>query len=343
MQAPLLTCDYLLSPARCEPHQVGEVVMNLVDYVKSNDVLGLNHRLEINITQKLMDAKLYPCEQLFKQNFGHGGEEHIFDARDVAKLVNRILTRGEEFEYENERIWDLENKLINPEFLGANRERCEQLNHVVETVAMFNEFEKSEIAVLHFCQLNAFESVTISGTLVEAEPVPNCALPTDVSKTVAIYQDYRRYLAEVTEAALLTDSVECAHMFHEALYCVMLSEHYKKTGSVSQIRRDSFGIGRNFISSLRVNQCLPGDRYGSVCLASILAVLCADNTYEIKVFGINEQSKEPRTHGEFSAYRSHITKGAVGLRLMFWKRNDGFIELANVGPKQELKIESPSR
>lgn len=38
------------------------------------------------------------------------------------------------------------------------------------------------------------------------------------------------------------------------------------------------------------------------------------------------------------AFRTHLTKKGIGLRLMFWKKQNGTIEFANIGDKDELEI-----
>jgi hypothetical protein len=59
------------------------------------------------------------------------------------------------------------------------------------------------------------------------------------------------------------------------------------------------------------------------------------NEFRERVDGNAKQRK--REDGAL-AFRTHLTKKGVGLRLMFWRHTDGTIEFANIGGKGELLI-----
>ena len=63
---------------------------------------------------------------------------------------------------------------------------------------------------------------------------------------------------------------------------------------------------------------------------------------EVKPFREDErpQSRQRRRPSDGAlAFRTHLTEGKEGFRLMYWKVGDKCIEFTNVGPKWELKIE----
>lgn len=340
MQAALISYDFLLAPAYCEPDNIEYRVMSLIEYAQSMSALNKQPLLEIDAISKLIVAGKYPCENLFNNNLSRA-EEIIYTGKDVARVVNTILTRGEDFIYENERLWDCVDKSLIPSFVGIDRHRINELEEMVEGVSICNELESRNISILHFCPVNSFSETEFAATLTMVEPAPKLPLPHTFKKTMKMFTDYRQYLASIPYEELLLNDPENVHLIREAIYCGTLHALKQRGVSLTHVNPTSFGLGAEFVSSLKANQCLLGQKFGGVCLSCIIAVLSDDPSYEINMFTKTDKREEQRTHGEYKAFRAHISKGGVGLRLMFWRRDDSYIELANVGPKQELKIELP--
>ncbi len=106
-----------------------------------------------------------------------------------------------------------------------------------------------------------------------------------------------------------------------------------------------FAVGSEFWASLLRVRAGPNSQHGRLVLDTCARVILAIPKYELKPFfgkassrhGSTEQSRR-RTDSAL-AERTHIAKGHEALRLMVWRRASGMVELANVGPKNELAIE----
>ncbi len=106
-----------------------------------------------------------------------------------------------------------------------------------------------------------------------------------------------------------------------------------------------FRVGRNFLDSLRRNQGIGGGKFGTTTLDC-----CAHLVAGIEKYRIGPIKRKSRAKGKglvpvqrnpdgAAGRRTHISKSNEGMRLMFWQLDDGIVEFANIGPKNELIIE----
>lgn len=100
-----------------------------------------------------------------------------------------------------------------------------------------------------------------------------------------------------------------------------------------------FVVGDQFISSAERWQAGSGGAYASVTLETCARVV-ANVEAEIQPFRSSTASTAPQRVREdgASAFRIHLSKAKVALRLMLWRLPDGRWEFANVGGKNELWI-----
>lgn len=345
MQSVLISCDFLLAPAYCSTENIENTVINLVEFTQSMDALKKQPLLEINAMQKLLDRDDFPCESLFNKNISRNLEKKddaIYTGKDIARIVNKILSCGIDFDYESTMLWDCDKKNISPTFSGKCDDRVKELEKIIEEVSIYSEIENVEMSILHFCEKDIFKSVDFSATINTTEPEISLKLPHTFTKTTKLFSDYRHHLADMpTSIHLVNENSEIATI-KEIIYCEALAGLHRRGESLKNISFNNFEIGHSFLASLKNNQCLYGQKFFGPCLASIVSALTNDPAYEISIFSKSEKPEEQRSHGEFYGYRCHVTKGGPALRLMFWRKKDGFIELANVGPKHELKIEMPN-
>jgi len=102
-----------------------------------------------------------------------------------------------------------------------------------------------------------------------------------------------------------------------------------------------FEIGNGFVQSLHT--CGAGSRhdYAMVTIESCARIVLGIPKNDIDEFRESAKAtakQRSRTEDGALAFRTHLTKKGVGLRLMFWRRPDATIEFANIGPKGELVI-----
>ena len=158
-------------------------------------------------------------------------------------------------------------------------------------------------------------------------------LPVDIVGEVRAISHMRDFLS-ADAAYRFWQNAETAEDLHFAITIAALAL-LKEAGRECEIANlRPFTIGPLFLESLRVCQCFGAGRFASAALtlcAQLVARLCQR---PIGVFGRPQQD---RSFDDLLGWRVHLTKGAEGLRLMFW--GDGkIVEFANVGVKHELEI-----
>lgn len=340
MHTAVMTCDFLLAPARCIAEEIETRVSDLAAYAQSTQIHGIRPLLERDAVERMIDAGNYPSDGLFKKNLAKV-EEPIYAVKDVCRVVSSILDNAEYFLYSDRRLWDIENAKLDPEFCGLTPARKKEIFELIEEVAVCNELESLQFSILHYCDKNIFPEVEFGGTFKEIVPFVEGRVPSAFLKKVKLFNGYKNYLTFLNVQDLLLNDPENLDLIKECLYLGSLCALKSRGVPLDYIDLDSFNIGPYFVESLKMNQCLPGQNFWGACFSSIIAVLTCDAAYEVNIFRKSEKSDEQRVAGKYRAFRCHVTKGTVGLRLMFWKCDEGKITLANVGPKHEEEIRSP--
>lgn len=340
MHTAVMTCDFLLAPAFCEPKEIECRVADLVEYARSIQARGMKPLLEDDASGKLIEAGNYPCDGAFKSNLAKL-EEQIYTVKDISRVVTRILDDAEYFSYSEKALWESDQGHIDPDLSGLNQKRKSEILRLIEEIAVHNKLESKDYSILHFCKINNISKTTFRALLKEIVPPLLTPLPYELIQCVTLESSYRRYLTTLCLNEALSKEPDDPQLLKEVFYWGALCALKERDLPLETIDPGSFDLGPKFIESLKMNQCLPGQNFWGPCFSSIVSVLTDDPSYEVHIFKKSAKSEEQKTIGEFRAYRSHITKGTVGLRLMFWRDESSSIILANVGPKKEEEIESP--
>lgn len=102
-----------------------------------------------------------------------------------------------------------------------------------------------------------------------------------------------------------------------------------------------FSIGDQFRNSLNLWSAGPNSEYGKIALEKAASTILRHANIQISVFtttGAPGAEPRRRDHDKATAMRVHVTESHQALRLMLWELHDKSFELANIGPKFELKI-----
>lgn len=105
-------------------------------------------------------------------------------------------------------------------------------------------------------------------------------------------------------------------------------------------KKCAYSIGGEFINSLHAWDANARRDFAMVTIESCARIVLDIPKNSINEFRVNAKAdadQRSRDDGAL-AFRTHLTKKGVGLRLMFWKHKDGLIEFANIGGKDELEI-----
>lgn len=340
MQTAVISCDFLLAPAYCDSKSLAGRVLALVDISRSISNLPFLV-LEENALNKMIEENRYPCEGIFKNSLSEL-KDFTYSTKDVARVIGKILQEASSFsEVTKERVVDWAAKNQNPKFEIISEKRKNQLEDLVEDISLHNELEAFRTCLLHYCQVSEFKNIEFQGTLVEIIPPIKKDLPYSFSSSVEIYYDYRDYLSSLDYVELFNRAQnEC--QLRLSFYAGVLHRMASQNQQFDLLSFEIVNIGQGFIDSLKKNQCYPGQRFSSVLLDSVISLLAGMPKNEVKTFNTSATSITPRKYGDqFTAYRTHLTKSGVGLRLMFWSNEFGEVVLANVGPKAELVIDNP--
>ncbi|TCL03711.1 hypothetical protein [Sodalis ligni] len=334
----LITSEYLLSPALCAPEEIDLFVEELAQIDYSLDH-GLEPRpiLENDFIINASEKGLYPCENLFKKNISLLHAESFYSAKDIVAKINSIIRKAKDIaEYTGIDEIVTSNEVQDIKFLsGVELTRKNELLDFLKIISCFKYFNKEiHIGLLHFCESIEYDEVNVifdasmvsyAGEIFEDLHIENSSFITDkYNNILKAFGSDKFYSRAVGPESLKL-----------AIYVKALELQYSLGG---QLNWENFNVSSILFDSLSENQCLYGSRYSALALECMARIIVDSPKYEIKNFTEGANSDQIKQRKGFLAYRTHITKTAIGLRLMFWKNDTGSIILANVGPKQELFI-----
>ena len=101
-------------------------------------------------------------------------------------------------------------------------------------------------------------------------------------------------------------------------------------------------FGSSFLASVQKNSFTSRHDWLGVLIESCARIIVGEPKNDVRPFRRNESpdaEQRTRSYDDARAFRTHLTGGHEGWRLMLWKWPDGTIEFANVGRKFELEIE----
>ncbi|QAZ66814.1 hypothetical protein C3Y92_05980 [Solidesulfovibrio carbinolicus] len=102
-----------------------------------------------------------------------------------------------------------------------------------------------------------------------------------------------------------------------------------------------FEIGSGFVHSLHTWGANSRHDYAMVIIESCARIVLGMPKNSINEFRESAKAtakQRIRVDDGALAFRTHLTKKGVGLRLMFWRLAGGTIEFANIGAKGDLEI-----
>jgi hypothetical protein len=264
----------------------------------------------------------------------------VFSAHDLLRQYQTIMDRagraGDNIPIDVQVICGFRTEPLLPEnlFPAILRPETERIFASVAALQKFEDAWNVGSAIHSVGGLSYFTNVEVDravGPRVNELGSP----PFQISMPVRVVRHLRDLVASGS-AARLWANAETAEELHFAITIGGLSVQRAlgKGGEAADLRR--FLVGPEFKESLRACQCYRQDRFASVTLALCSQIVADACTKPIGIFGRPAQAV--RIFDSAGGFRVHLTKGALGLRLMFWE-SDRVIEFANVGVKNELQIQ----
>ncbi len=289
--------------------------------------------------QRLEESGFFPAEPHFKAVLERIGISEVFSAKQLAQMAARFLSNARFLE-DDAPVRDLlfDDPSLNPDVLqpldGALRGASELTLFLVAANSVSGRH--AGVSYRYACPKLGDSTVSVSAECrvlgavpSELEEVLGASFAADVGM-IRSPGDYYRSLSadEVWANARTSEEIKLAVSLFAG----------KIAGESGGILRKFF-VGEGFLGTL-----IQADAAGRGVFASVTLKKCAQlvaNCGNIEVSDFRESaSKRPRRRDfdDARAKRMHITDGHQALRLMFWERPCGSIELANVENKFDLSI-----
>lgn len=327
-----------MSPAYVPPEEAERILLDLYQILSDISNSPLPPILEDDAYEKLEASNRFPCEKVFARNIVSDGES-TFSAQDVTRVVNNILSKGLSLS-DSEIVYVAEwgELATDPEIHSISNERNKEILQLISDIAIHNSENDEKLCTLHYCATKA-PSRLVRGVLNNALP-SNVNFPAEINEIIKEYFNYKFYLSEATRERYAR-TIITEYSYKQIVFSIALSLIKEKGDDLDALEWDDFDFSADFIASLDRNQANHNAQYFNVTIECISHILAGIPKNSLNPFLEAKGSTKQRSHGNYLAYRTHITKSGVALRLMFWKDASNHIVFANIGPKNELFIANP--
>lgn len=172
--------------------------------------------------------------------------------------------------------------------------------------------------------------------LISTDSIKKCALPTSISQNIPLVFSHQQLIESLDIWTIWDEAsgTEAVSLCIDSCIKKLVSE------GASDNAISNYVIGDEFISSLHKWNADSRRDYAMVTIQSCARIVLGipkNLVNEFRESDATTAKQRTRCDGAV-AYRTHLNKTGVALRLMFWKLIDGTIEFANIGGKNELEI-----
>ncbi|HBO6946294.1 TPA: hypothetical protein L4942_003764 [Pseudomonas aeruginosa] len=339
----IVNYEYLLAPALAPDTDVFSRAEDVCILWQQFQKLTVPPVLEEDALISMIDAGLYPSENIYKEKFCRI-EDFPFSPHDIARIVNNILESGQCLsEVEPEIITEWDEKEFTPSKIpNITEHRESQLFSQSESIAICSAISQKRYGILFFNQhlQSTLKQIEVTGNLTDIYPEDAATLPLKISETTPIFYSQSEYIQSQNPLAIYKSAQNETDFKYS--YYVGAKKLSKSNGDESNhLKWDEFRIGPHFIQSLIDCECTEDHQFSETCFDTVIHLLANCPKSDLDIFTKSADSKEPRTHGNHTAYRTHVTKGGRALRLMYWKDDNNRLTLANIGNKHDLYIAPP--
>jgi len=331
----LISADYLLASAFCAQSDIHHYYSGLTR-LKNEHEAGHPVFLEPNALLKLQSKGHYPSLDLFKKNFPTK-HDLTFGAEQITKVVIYLLSNVAQLKVDDDILaeWhDLELEVDSD--LHSDEERDNHLAELMVDLSLENAGFGYDHIVFHH-HLPCFpRAALVTGTITSV--VPNqFPVPKSIEHTIPISDDLLDYIKSI-------NAEKCYQLAGDdndvkrALYFGVVQFFLQNGRDPKSFDENCFVLGEGFRSSTLDNECAGNSAFSCTLFETVVRVLAGQPKKPISTFDTSDKSGIQLVKNGRSAWRTHVTGGARALRLMFWKHDNGVIELANVGNKWECEI-----
>lgn len=275
------------------------------------------------------------------------------DANTVSKLANSILERTPALEdhYEiNAVLFDEDSfECVPMAILNRLKKNCRSAFKDDLLVAGIKDKERtSDNLESHLIVASGGEidnpspdNIAIKADIhdigmVTKDAAPIFKMPISISQSIPIIFSHEQLIKSLDLWTIWDGASD-----EEAVrLCIESCVNNLVSSGVSDDAICNFVIGSDFVSSLHKWNAASRHDYAMVTIESCVRIVLGIPKNPINEFRESAEgtAKQRNRDDGALAFRTHLTKKGVGLRLMFWRHTDGTIEFANIGGKDELEI-----
>ncbi|WP_299568549.1 hypothetical protein [uncultured Shewanella sp.] len=340
----VISPDFCVRPALCN---IDDVENSIKDIIILEKIIRLNITLfPISLCEDLMtfieEKGFYPTDKIFKKQILESECDDIYSVKDLVVALLNIIDRTQEL-CENNSIlgivYDEKSIKFEPSFSLINSSEIgycykKTLANILAVKKTKNQYNALVNPNLYKFKNSIQCNLKNSTIYTQTEEIIDKSL----SEKIEINSSVKQYLLTVNTSDMYR-KVNCIESLQIVLFCKTLQILKSNGKDTNSLDLDSFILGNKFFDSLFKFQCNPNSKFSEVFLDTAARLLAGFPKNQESAFRVGKETTDPQKQkGNKLAYRTHVTKSKEGLRLMYWKCQYGFIELANVGNKGELEI-----
>lgn len=299
-------------------------VQNCVLFAISSDAIG-----------SLQAANCFPGEHNIRALLEMFELEHVFSPKDINARLFSLVQRAERLvDVLGIEVLTTENaNAVNVDISGSPDCAITAAMHCLLASICFARRPEMVRAILGFPVVSL--SVSFSGDVSRIERLDDGTIDINPSEhircDVRIVHTPAEFLASLNPTELWREADDEIQL-HMAIS--LEAERLSRAGSetLPSDRCSTFCIGADFVVSLRGNLAFGDGAFSGVVRQRCAQIILGSGGAEVREFGTK------RAADGAESYRVHIGKRHEALRLMIWKRSDGTIEFANIGPKKQKHI-----
>ncbi|MEL4243547.1 hypothetical protein [Shewanella xiamenensis] len=327
-----ITPELIIEPAFAKAEDIDKSIENLImiqSIIRNGNPLNITKHPEL--LERLCEHGLYPSKAAYSKNL-IGSDS--FSANDIARIASNIL---DSLNTIDDIDFIIEGDISCTPSIESNLSTNKALSDLL-LVSLISTVKNSKVVCTGYkSHLNTFSG--------KADKIIYRENEEGKADYEIINYQYNTLCASDIEQILLAFGSDYLYKkssskenYKMAVFSRALEINYN-SGGKSRIKLSDFQFGDSFLVSLSRNNCWVEQRFGSCCFETVARIIADSPKYEIKEFRTSvKQSSSQVISGNYKAFRSHITKSAVAIRLMLWKDHNGYIQFANVGTKDELVI-----
>ncbi|MQB37238.1 hypothetical protein DXT97_10555 [Agrobacterium tumefaciens] len=287
--------------------------------------------------ERLHDQGLIPAFDDIAKMVERLNLEHVISPHELARVIDRFLSNASSLE----EVAVVEDGLFEDKSLQPD-----EVANIPEGALREHSYDSLLLSALNSCvgqrfcyafpRLNAGAiTMDVGATVAASVAREGIVVPETFNHPLPILRDPEEFRASLNPQTIWDNASDDS----EVGFAIALAAERLSGEPLPQLI-----IGKKFTASLRRNQAIAGLSLSSTTLTKCAQVLVgtpgiAVNQFKYEAVGNKAAKVRKRAKDGAEAYRVHVTSGTVGLRLMLWKLPSGGWEYANVGPKNEEKIE----